>query len=251
MPGRAQVLFATLGLTLLSACTPSSDPTANAADSLVIFAPASLADAGAELEKSFEASHHVEIEINYAGTPTLIRQLTDGARTHILMTADDAAMESAQAQLPELSTPAQKFAGNRLVLATAPGNPAGISAVTDLSQEGVLTGICASDVPCGRLATTFLESQQLELSQPVEETSVAKVATKVATAEIDAGFIYTTDAQHLSDSTVITLEGLPSNTYSLALMTNESVHPAADDFAQWITGDVAQDILSAYGFERA
>ncbi len=229
-----------------SSSNPSSDKT-----TVVVFAAASLNAAGDELEKKYEETHNVDLQINYAGSSTLVRQLADGAPADVLITADAAAMEKARAEVTSLEKDTEVIATNQLVLVTAPGNPRNIQTVKDLQREEVVTGICAADVPCGRLATTALEKAGASVAVRSEETSVSKVATKIANGEVDAGFIYTTDARNIQDATVIDLANVPSNEYPLALTSQGESNNAATDFAQWLNTAEAQSVLEKYGFDKA
>lgn len=241
---------------LLTGCTVSGGAQGDGAslakgDAVTVFAPASLNAAGDQLVAAFEATHDVDITINYAGSSTLVRQLADGAQADVLVTADEETMHAAQQEVPGLSPDTSLIASNYLVLATAPGNPQNIDAITDLADDQVLTGLCASDVPCGRLAHGALDTAGITPARQAEETSVSKVVAKLATGEIDAGFIYTTDAQHLEGVTILELPSTSDNHYPLALTSAGKTNPAAADFAHWLRGQDAQSILADYGFDSA
>ena len=118
-----------------------------------------------------------------------------------------------------------------------------------------MTAICAQEVPCGRLAHQELTRRGITPATSTEEANVSAVATKVATGQVDAGFIYSTDATALSateDITVIDLPDLERNAYPLALTTTGQAKASAQDFANWFaTSEKAAQILTAYGFEPA
>lgn len=218
---------------------------------IIVFAAASLNAAGDELEKKYEETHNVDVQINYAGSSTLVRQLADGAPADVLITADAAAMEKAHSEVDSLEKDTEVIATNQLVLVTAPGNPKNIQSIQDLQREDVVTGICASDVPCGRLATTALDKAGATVSTRSEEISVSKVATKLSNGEVDAGFVYTTDARNIKDARVIELADVPPNEYPLALTSQGELNSAATDFAQWLNSAEAQSVLEEYGFDKA
>lgn len=115
----------------------------------------------------------------------------------------------------------------------------------------MLTGLCASDVPCGRLADIALGKASVKPAREAEETSVSKVATKLSTGEVDAGFIYTTDARKIQGSTLIELANVPTNKYPMALTEEGKAKSGAAEFSQWLTSEQAQKILASYGFDKA
>lgn len=244
----ALALAGALALTL-TGCGANANTTA-----VEIFAAASLSTAGADLETAYEQAHPgVDIVFNYAGSSKLLQQIGEGATPDILITADTATMTRGQETLDELAdTTPHIIATNTLVLATAPNNPANIRTLTDLATDGTLTALCAIEVPCGRLAHQALTDAGVTPASTTEETSVSGVATKIATGQVDAGFIYTTDATAISkDSTITTIQlpGIEPNAYPLTLTTTGTTTPAATDLATWLTdSSEATTILTTHGF---
>ncbi|MGH1977024.1 molybdate ABC transporter substrate-binding protein [Rothia sp. L_38] len=222
-----------------------------------LFAAASLGAVGDELIAAYRQENpQVSITATYAGSSQLVTQMVEGATPDLLITADSTTMNQALEKVEELadSTP-ETIATNALVLATAPGNPAAIDSLDDLAAPGVLTAICAEQVPCGRLAHQELSRQDVELATSTEEANVSAVSTKVATGQVDAGFIYSTDATAISatdDITVITLPQVERNAYPLALTSSGQGKESAQNFANWLaTSEAAAQILADYGFEPA
>ncbi|WP_237198896.1 molybdate ABC transporter substrate-binding protein [Rothia nasimurium] len=222
-----------------------------------LFAAASLGAVGDELIAAYrQETPQVSITATYAGSSQLVTQMVEGATPDLLITADSTTMNQALEKVEELAaaTP-ETIATNALVLATAPGNPAAIDSLDDLAAPGVLTAICAEQVPCGRLAHQELTRQGVELATSTEEANVSAVSTKVATGQVDAGFIYSTDATAISatdDITVITLPEVERNAYPLALTGSGQGKESAQNFAHWLTtSDAAAQILADYGFEPA
>lgn len=223
-----------------------------------VFAAASLNNAGAELEATYEkANPGVDISFNFAGSSKLVQQIQEGATPDMLITADAATMNGALENAKELKGASiEVIATNALVLATANGNPADISTLDDLTRQGVITALCAAEVPCGKLAHQELESKNIEPATMTEEANVTDVSAKVATGEADAGFIYTTGAASIKkqdqDITVIELPGLERNAYPLAVTKSGSGNDAAKSFADWLANsDEASAILTDYGFTTA
>ena len=136
-----------------------------------------------------------------AGSSRLVSQLADGADASLLITADQTTMNQAVAD-GLVTTELGVVARNRLVLAVAPGNAAGIESIDDLADDSRLVGVCAIAVPCGRLAAAALDELDIDLAADTEEASVRALAVKISRGELDAGLIYATDALSLDLSTV-------------------------------------------------
>ncbi|MDO4822213.1 MAG: molybdate ABC transporter substrate-binding protein [Rothia sp. (in: high G+C Gram-positive bacteria)] len=222
-----------------------------------LFAAASLGAVGDELIAAYRQENpQVSITATYAGSSQLVTQMVEGATPDLLITADSTTMNQALEKVEDLAaaTP-ETIATNALVLATAPGNPAAIDSLDDLAAPGVLTAICAEQVPCGHLAHQELTRQGVEPATSTEEANVSAVSTKVATGQVDAGFIYSTDATAISATdniTVITLPQVERNAYPLALTGSGQGKESTQNFANWLmASDVAAQILADYGFEPA
>lgn len=253
---RLSTLLVPLLLGLTACGGAASSPQGQDAE-VQLFAAASLGAVGDELIAAYRQENpQVSITATYAGSSQLVTQMVEGATPDLLITADSTTMNQALEKVEELdaATP-ETIATNALVLATAPGNPAAIDSLDDLAAPGVLTAICAEQVPCGRLAHQELTRQGVELATSTEEANVSAVATKVATGQVDAGFIYSTDATAISatdDITVVSLPEVERNAYPLALTGSGQGKESAQNFANWLTtSDAAAQILADYGFEPA
>lgn len=163
----------------------------------VALVPSSLTGVTVEIDDAL--GHETDWVI--AGSSRLVRQLADGARADVLITADGETMQDAVGQALVAGEPVV-IAGNRLVVALAPGNPGRIDDLNDLSNPDLLIGVCAAEVPCGRLAAEAMGALGLEVALDTEEPNVRALALKVETGELDAGLIYATDAADLGLETL-------------------------------------------------
>ncbi len=261
------------GLLFASACSTSgeSDESADTTDgasggtgTVEVFAAASLNNAGDELAEAFaEDNDGAELEFNFAGSSKLVQQIEQGADADVFISADEQNMDTAL-DLPEFDgAEPEAIATNRLVLATAPGNPAGFDSVDDLSTTADFRlAVCADGVPCGTLANDYLDEREddghgLGPSTVSEEANVSDVSTKLATGEADVGFIYSTDAKALQENSTdgeveaFDLDGVEPNKYPAALTAAGEDNDAASEFLRWLTSDRARAILESYGFGAA
>lgn len=237
----AVVLGASVALSACQSTSPGETTGASQEQvTLTVFAASSLSELGDALASAYARdTPGVTLTFNYAGSQDLVRQVEQGAAADVIVTADE---ES----IAPLGIEATAVARNALVLALADGNPAGVAGVEDLAREGVRTGMCAPEVPCGRLANEALAAADVEPASATEENNVKAVLTKLTTGQVDAGFVYATDARGVLES--LPLDGLPSNTYPAAV-PEASEHPdAAAAFVAWLETPAAQDVLAGAGF---
>lgn len=269
--GVVPAALAALGL-LLSGCSNSQEDAAGtsvtAADTgdstgdLTVFAAASLKNVGDDLAEAFAADGHdgAEITWNYAGSSKLVQQIGQGADADLFISADTDNMDAAE-ELDEFAdADPEVVATNRLVLATAPGNLGSITSLDDLKNNDRLRiALCADGVPCGTLAHEYLDAAGVTLKMPTEEANVSDVSTKVSVGDVDAGFIYSTDAQALQKNLaekqgrveVFDIPGIEDNEYPAALTTDGRKNETAQEFLDWLQTDRAREILADYGFGAA
>ena len=230
---------------------------------LRVFAAASLTDAFEEAAEAFEENNEgIEVAFNFAGSPTLVTQLQEGADADLLATADVQSMESAS-ESGVVGDARNIFARNRLMIVVPADNPAGIEAPADLAGDGVKLVLALPDVPAGRYARESLakmaadpafgeEFDDTVLANVVsEEPNVKAVLTKVQLGEADAGIVYASDvtegiaddveAIEIDDAFNVTAE------YAIAI-TEEAGEPGlAQQFIDFLLSDPGQAALEAYG----
>lgn len=258
-PRFVATLAATLaGMLALAACSPEDASGAP----LRVFAAASLSVAGDDLQQAFAAEHGgQQIEWNFAGSSALVRQIEQGSPADAFISADEKNMDKAL-QLPEFSNVTDReepriVATNQLVLAVAENPTTPITSLDDLGK-GARVAICAPEVPCGTLAQEALKKAgtPITLLNPSEEANVSDVATKVATGQVDAGFIYASDAAAIQRQgtkiTTLPIAHVAPNKYPAASTDARADSPAATtpaaEFIRWLATPTAQRILADHGF---
>ena len=267
-------------LVIASACSdddsgesPTSEATAEASTAaapqvegeVIVFAASSLTAAFEDIATAFEAEHAgSDVTLNFGGSPALRTQLQEGARADVYAPADTNNMQQAlEADL--VADEGVTFTRNRLAVIVPADNPAGITALQDLANEGINLVLAAEDVPVGRYARESIAKMQADgsfgedfetqvLSNVVSsEPNVKAVVTKVQLGEADAGIVYVTDVTEeiAGDVTVIDIpdEFNVIATYPIA-STSESENPAASAaFIDFVLSDAGQAILAEYGFQ--
>lgn len=224
------------------------------AQTLTVSAAASLGDAMKAIAPLFEAQHPgVTLRFNLAASGVLLQQLAAGAPIDVLVTADEETLDRAAAQ--KLIDPATRrvLATNALVLvAPAGSNLAGLDALTGPGVKRIALGKPGS-VPAGRYAQQALEARgQWAALQGklVPADHVRQVLDYVARGEVEAGFVYATDAASAAGKVrvVATVGGHAPIRYPMAVASDAGQPALARAFVQFLASPAAQAVLRQQGF---
>ncbi|HWI10060.1 MAG TPA: molybdate ABC transporter substrate-binding protein, partial [Burkholderiaceae bacterium] len=184
-------------LALMSMTTQAADLTVSAA--------ASLTNAFKELGPAFEAQNPgTTVVFNFAASDALLAQIAKGAPADVFASADQQAMDRADAQKVLVAGSRRNFAGNSLVMIVPGDSALGLGAPADLQRPAVkrvAIGNPAS-VPVGRYTKASLEAAKLWAAiepKAVLAQSVRQALDYVARGEVEAGFVYATDAAIMKD----------------------------------------------------
>ncbi|PTT88555.1 molybdate ABC transporter substrate-binding protein [Pelomonas sp. HMWF004] len=228
------------------------------AQQLTVSAAASLTDAFKAIGPRFEATRPgVTLRFNFAASGVLLQQIAQGAPVDVFASADQDTMNRAAGQKLLAPGTQRDFASNSLVLVTpAQGAPA-VTALADLAKPAVrriAIGKVAS-VPVGRYTQQALERAQLWAPlQPklVFADNVRQVLDYVSRGEVEAGFVYRTDAELLKDKVRIamTVGGHAPVTYPVAVVADSPQAALARDFVAFLGAAEAQAILNRHGFGK-
>ncbi|MGE7385257.1 molybdate ABC transporter substrate-binding protein [Streptomyces sp. NPDC004126] len=234
-----------------AASSPSGSSSASApAAKLTVLAAASLTDvfktAGAEYEKTHPGS---KVTFSFAGSQELAAQVKQGAPADALVTADTKTMDGLKAEVndPEV------IAKNRLVIATAPGNPMKIGSLKDLADTKVKVVLAAPEVPAGRYSKEILDKQGIAVKPVSQEPNVRAALSKVELGEADAALVYKTDAEAAKgkvDAVEIPDDQNAVASYPAASLKASKSPEAAAEFVTWLASPEAQKILRAAGFQQ-
>jgi molybdate transport system substrate-binding protein len=249
------VLILVLGLAPVAAQT---------SETLTVFAAASLTDAFEDLATDFEAANPgVDILFNFAGSSDLAAQLSEGASADVFASANNRQMQAAN-DAGRIGGSPRTFVKNRLALIVPADNPANISDLRDLANEGVLLVLAAPSVPVRDYTNTMLDRlaadpsygesyREAFLANVVsEEENVRAVAAKVALGEADAGIVYISDVTPDIAEQVIALP-IPDAlntiaTYPIAI-TDDATNPElAQAFVDYVLSDAGQATLDEWNF---
>ncbi|MFG6413580.1 molybdate ABC transporter substrate-binding protein [Roseateles sp. DC23W] len=226
------------------------------AQQLTVSAAASLTDAFKEIGPKFEASKPgATVRFNFAASGVLLQQIAQGAPVDVLASADQGTMNRGAEQKLIAADTRRDFAANELVLVTPPDGT--VMALRDLSQPAVrriAVGKVAS-VPVGRYTQQALEGAQLWAAlvpKLVFADNVRQVLDYVSRGEVEAGFVYRTDAGLAKGKVRIamTVGGHAPVTYPVAVIADSKQAALARDFVSFLNAAESQSILARYGFAK-
>src|SRR5690348_11845506 len=256
---RNRVSFVVVAI-VLAACGGNAGNAATSASAtplsgtVNVFAAASLTDAFNAVGTSFQAAHSgVALKFNFAGTPTLVTQIEQGAPADVFASADTTNMDKLKGDGFTTGNP-QVFARNKLEIVVAPGNPKGIATLADLAKSGVTYITEAPTVPAGKYALQALKTAGVTVTPKSLETDVKSVVSKIELGEADAGIVYSTDVTAAGSK----VAGVPipdaDNViaqYPIAAVKATTNEAAANAFIAYVLSAAGQARLQSFGFLSA
>jgi len=231
-------------------------PLGASAGQLTVSAAASLTNAFGELGRAFEAEMAgVSVRLNLGASGVLLQQLAQGAPVDVLASADQETMDrAAQRSLIDEATRVD-FATNVLVLVEPAVGGIGLGSLQDLDAPQVRRIAVGKPltVPAGRYARELLERANLwPRLEPklVQADSVRQVLDYVARGEVEAGFVYRTDAAIMKDKVRIVMEAATGLrvSYPVAVTKDSRVKELAGRFVAFLASPAARRILERHGF---
>jgi len=225
---------------------------------VTVSAAASLTNAFKDIAPLFEAAHPgTQVRLNFAASGVLLQQIAKGAPVDVFASADQDTMDQAQAQ--HLVKPAQRrdFASNRLVVIVPGASTRVPAALADLTQPAygrIAIGLPAS-VPVGRYTKRVLEGANLWgaiAPRMVGATNVRQALDYVQRAEVDAGFVYSTDAALMADKVkvALTVSTPKPILYPVAPLPAGPNAAMGEKFVAFLFTPPAQAVLSKHGFGK-
>jgi len=230
---------------------------AHAAD-LTVSGAASLTNAFRELGPLFEAQNPgTKLLFNFASSDALLAQIAKGAPADVFAAADQESMDRAEAQKLLAPGSRRNFVGNALVLATPYDSALGLKTLADLQRaeiRRIALGAPAS-VPAGRYAKGAIEAAKLWGAvepKAVYAQNVRQALDYIARGEVEAGFVYATDAALMKDKVTVAFT-VPTERpilYPIAIVAGGPNPGDAAKFAAFVLTPPAQAVLARYGFGK-
>ena len=215
---------------------------------LTVLAASSLTDVYEELAAGFEEDNQAEVSFSFGSSTDLAEQAADGAPGDVLSTADETSMKAAEDA--GVTGEVVEFATNVMVIVTPAGNPAGVKSLDDLA--GATWVRCADGVPCGRVAQSVLEDNDITAEPASLEEDVRSTLDKVVSGEADAGLVYASDAVAAgNDVETIEIPGAEKEltTYFIATLEQSADSDLAEKWVDLVNSDQGAAALKDAGFD--
>lgn len=231
-----------------------------AAAELTVSAAASLTNAFNEIGPLFEKAHPgTRVQFNYGASGALLQQMAKGAPVDVFASADQETMDQAQAQGLVRAAQRRNFASNSVVVvvpAAAPAarTPARVADLAGAAYQRVAIGTPAS-VPVGRYTRSALQAAHAWAAiepKMIGAHNVRQALDYVARAEVDAGFVYATDAALMPGKVKVAFS-VPAPgpiLYPAAPLAAGPQRVLAEQFVQFLSSAAAQAVLARYGFGK-
>ena len=232
--------------------------TAAQAGDVTVSAATSLTSAFQEIARAYEAAHQgSKVLLNFGASGALLQQLAKGAPVDVFASADQETMDQAASQQLLAEGTRVDFARNRLVLVVPADSRLQLQQLGDLQHPGIgriAIGNPAS-VPAGRYAQRALQAAALWSplqARLIDTQNVRQALDYVARGEVDAAFVYATDALLLPAKVRVALV-VPLDEpirYPLAQTAESGNAAGAQDFIEQVLSPAGQAVLARHGFLR-
>lgn len=237
-------------LTLLLAAPVRADVT--------VFAAASLADVLGELTSTWSAGSGEPVRLSLAASSTLARQIEQGARADLFLSANLAWMDHLQRAGLLDDASRRVLARGRLVLVAPSDSPVAAGDAAALLRalpagERVALGD-PTHVPAGIYARAALETLGLgtiAAQRSAHAADVRSALALVARGEAALGVVYETDAALTDRVRVVATfpaDSHPAIVYPAARLADAPEAGAADALLAWLGSGEARTIWHRYGF---
>jgi molybdate transport system substrate-binding protein len=236
---------------LLGACAnEKGQGSKNVKGKLTVLAAASLTEAFDGTGKALESSHHgLKVTFSFGGSGALVTQIQQGAPADVVATADEATM--AKLVTTGLVDTPNRFAGNKLEILVAPGNPKGIHTVADLARPDIVFVTEEDAVPAGKYTAQMLAKASVSANPKSKELDVKAAVAKVVVGEADATVVYVTDVLAVGNKA----QGVPipetlnvPAVYVIAKLKSAGNPLAADAFIESVARGAGHAVLRRHGF---
>lgn len=228
------------------------------AAAVTVSAGSSLTQALREIAPLFEAAHPgSKLQLNFGASGALLAQAARGAPVDVLVSADPETMDQAQARGLVRAAQRRDVATNVLVVvvpAAAARVPRELSDLSDAGYARIAVGLPAS-VPAGRYARAALEAAGLwRAIEPkvVSAHHVRQALDYAARGEVDAAFVYATDAAVMGGKVKVAFPvatPMPIR-YPAAVLASAPDPAGAARFVEFLLTPGAQAVFARHGFGR-
>lgn len=231
--------------------TPTATPI-----TLTVSAAASLTDCLEEIKTMYiSKNENVDITYNFGGSGSLQQQIEQGAPTDIFFSAGKKQMTALTDAGLMIDDSVKDILENKVALIT-PIDGKEINEIEKLTDDNI-SKIAVGEpgsVPVGQYTDEILKNLNIfdmVESKLVFAKDVREVLSWVETGNVDAGFVYQTDAQ-ISDKVKISLTAPEGShkpvIYPIGIVKASEATEAAQDFVDFLFKEEAKQVFIKYGF---
>ncbi|MFO1327614.1 MAG: molybdate ABC transporter substrate-binding protein [Rubrivivax sp.] len=225
---------------------------------ITVSAAASLADVAKGLAARFEAAHPgTTVRLNLGASGQLLQQIVQGAPVDVLATADAETLDRGIAEGVIEAPTRRAFARNEVVLVVPATASVPVHRLADLARPGVARIAIGkpATVAAGRVAWRWLEQAGLAAAlqaRVVPSDTVRQALDYVARGEVDAAFVFRTDARTQPERVRLVPGAVAPDAvvYPAAVVSGSRQPAAARAFVDFLLSAEAQELLARHGFAR-
>lgn len=235
------------GITVLAAFSTS---VAAQPPGLVVSVAASMNDALAEIAGLYRAATGVAVALNTGSSNTLARQIIEGARVAVFLSADEIQMDAVERAGRLVAGTRTPLLGNSLAIIVPPGKLRSVTVEQVFSgQFNRLAMGEPSAVPAGVYGRRFFERQgvwQRVSPKVVPFPTVRAVLAAVESGRVDAGVVYATDVERSRVHVIARADDL--DIIHTAAVIAGPQEAAARAFLDFLKSDRARAVFNRRGF---
>lgn len=252
--------IALVAAVLVVAAMPTGAEQRTVRRELLIAAAASLNGLAAPLARAVHDQHGLDARFTFAGSNTLARQIVEGARIDVFISADEAQMDVVERAGLLVPGTRVDVLSNQLVVIVPRGTASRVDSPDALARHDVRR-VAMGDpdaVPAGVYGRRWLES--LRLWPAVQPKVVRLPSSRAAVAAVregraDAGVVYLTDAAAGDASATVAIAHTvnpadgPAIRYPAAAIARGRLDEART-FLAFLQSAAATSMIEAAGFRR-
>ncbi len=227
-------------------------------DELIVSAAASLTDVFTHMIEVYESENpSSEVLLNLGGSGALLQQIYKGAPVDVYASANMVLVNQAIERKALKKETVTVFTSNELVLIVPKKIEHGsLLALKDLvSDEVKRVAVSNYGVPVGRYTIDTLKNLgywEVLKGKVINTMNVRQTLSYVLRGEVDAGFVYRTDAGTQPERVKI-VEAIPTVekiTYPIGITESSHNLIEARKFLQFVLSTRGQEVLAEYGFSK-
>lgn len=257
LKNKGVVVLCLLCVLMITSCSNNND-----SKELVIFAASSLTEVVEDLKELYINEHEdIDISINLAGSNTLAKQIKNGAKADIFISANE--KSCIQLEENDYIEKMEQIATNKMIIAVSNNSQVDIQQLEDLARpcsivlanENVPAGIYAQEI-LHKLNKVYGDNYKENVIENVVsyESNVRQVMTKVSIGEADAAIVYVTDITDEVKEKVKLIEIPNENnilcTYWSAIIKQKNQSEELEQFYNLVLSDEGKEIFSKHGFNK-